>query len=140
MTPILRKSTASEPPVSSARTVVWVPSEGAYSNVVACGIIAEQPVVPRMATNAKPAKTFRRVVVTFTMVLFVIIRCGRGDVLPCIRRRAPTMRESVVIRLLYLTLYCPLYDKISRSVVAHSPPSWDILHPKMAQITLKPVH
>src|SRR5690625_2789523 len=80
MTPILRKSTASEPPVSSARTVVWVPSEGAYSNVVACGLIAEQPVVPRTAANAKPANTFRRVVLTFTMVLLVQLRCASGDV------------------------------------------------------------
>src|SRR5699024_358636 len=83
ITPMFRNSTTSLLAVSSAETVVWVPSEGAYSNVVACGLMAEQPVVPRTAANAKPANTFRRVVLTFTMVLLVKIRCARGDVIPC---------------------------------------------------------
>src|SRR5699024_4024687 len=81
-TPMLRNLTRSEVSgaESSAATVVHVPSEVAYSNVVACGLIAEQPVVPKMAAAAKPAKTFRRVLMTFTMVLLVKIRCARGDV------------------------------------------------------------
>src|SRR5699024_6870155 len=101
ITPMFRNSTTSLLAVSSAETVVWVPSEGAYSNVVACGLMAEQPVVPRMAANAKPANTFRRVLLTFTMVLLVKIRCARGDVIPCFGPNEPTKQEAFFMRLSY---------------------------------------
>src|SRR5699024_4825688 len=81
-TPMLRNLTRSEVAgaESSPAAVVHDPSEVAYSNVVACGLIAEQPVLPKVAAAPKPAKTFRRVLRTFTMDLLVTIRCARDDV------------------------------------------------------------
>src|SRR5699024_180186 len=79
---------------------------------------AEQPVVPIRAANAKPANTFRRVVLTFTMVLLVKIRCARGDVLPALGASVPKVQDAFFMRLSYLTKWRPLYDKISPSVGA----------------------